>query len=61
MLLEKYPYLDSNMNNDQLILTLKKWRWKWKYVKYSQHGFNDKIQNFVFNDGQLKIFNILII
>jgi len=59
---EKYPYLDSNMINEEIMFTCETHinEDTSNIIKYIQHEFKDEIQNFVLNDDQLKIFDILI-
>jgi len=59
---EKYPYLDSNMNNEEIMFTCETHvnEDTSNILKYVQHDFKDEIKKFVLNDDQLKIFDILI-
>jgi hypothetical protein len=59
--LEKYLYLDSNMNNEKTMFTCETHvnENTSNIVKCIQHDFKDEVQNFVFNDDQLKIFDIV--
>jgi len=54
MFLEKYPYLDSNMNNEGIMFTCETHvnENTSNIVKYIQHDFKNEIQNFVLNDDQ---------
>jgi len=62
MFVEKFPCLDSYMNNGKTMFTCETHvnENTSNIVKYIQHKFEDEIQNFVFNHDQLKIVDILI-
>jgi ABC-type polar amino acid transport system ATPase subunit len=62
MFKKKNPYLDSNMINEEIMFTCETHvnEDTSNIIKYIQHQFKYEIQNFVFNEGQLKIFDILI-
>ncbi len=55
MFLEKYPYLDSNMINEEIMFTCETHLNEdtSSIIKYIQREFKDEIQIFVLNDGQL--------
>jgi hypothetical protein len=52
MFLEKYPYLDSNMINEEIIFTCETHvnEDTSNIIIYIQHEFKDETQNFVLND-----------
>jgi hypothetical protein len=59
--LEKYPYLNLNLKNEEIMFTCtsnvnENTR---KIIKYIQHDFKDEIQNYVLNYDQLHVLNIL--
>jgi len=50
MFLEKYPYLNPNLNNENIILICEtNMNKKSNIMKYIQHEFKDEIQICVFN------------
>jgi hypothetical protein len=59
---EKYPYLHSTLKVENTKFTYEKNFNEdvVKCIKYVEHDFKDEIQDYTFNNEQLKVFELLI-